>query len=280
MEVQKEKPKSKKGRPKLDTAVIREELSKYPKILFSRRQTLPERLAIAFRPVSTGDNPSAVTRQRNAHLIYREVLRTHPHAFLPFIITTSPRACEGHQVQDFFDKSGSTEKSIVLDPDAKLYIEKVALKGGFNKDGLYKEWIKVIFREPEDKRQKYSQLSTILISDLGDSLSDTIKSSCQWSREQKKGLITTGCLTVWIPWSKHHDISVTIVVGHEFGIGLIDRIQYKNFTFSDPKGRIQDLFILTYMLTATDKRHTFSKVAINQMGILSSQLLDALLDST
>jgi hypothetical protein len=36
------------------------------------------------------------------------------------------------------------------------------------------------------------------------------------------GIETTDCITIFVPKNRHHDVSVTLMVGYEAGVALID----------------------------------------------------------
>lgn len=61
---------------------------------------------------------------------------------------------------------------------------------------------------------------------LGERLSEAVESSHQWKWERNLGGSTTDCLNVLVP-SNRHDITITLVVGHDKGLELIDKFMLK-----------------------------------------------------
>ena len=61
---------------------------------------------------------------------------------------------------------------------------------------------------------------------LGNLLFDTVQSSKQWKWERTVGgRPTIDCLNTLIPVDRSQDISITLRVGHEKGLGMIKTFQ-------------------------------------------------------
>lgn len=61
---------------------------------------------------------------------------------------------------------------------------------------------------------------------VGDLLFDAVQSSRQWRWERDLGgKSTTDCLNALIPKNRSQDISITLTVGHEKGLDLIEKFQ-------------------------------------------------------
>lgn len=81
------------------------------------------------------------------------------------------------------------------------------------------------------KRQKEieyrcSEAPTSQIWLLGERLFEAVQSSHQWKWERNLGGLTTDCLNALVPENRQ-DISITLVVGHEKGVELIDKFMLR-----------------------------------------------------
>jgi len=71
-----------------------------------------------------------------------------------------------------------------------------------------------------------SEAPTSQIPLVGGLLSDAVQSSRQWRWERNVGgRSTTDCLNALIPKNRSQDISITLLVGHEKGLELIEKFQ-------------------------------------------------------
>jgi hypothetical protein len=61
---------------------------------------------------------------------------------------------------------------------------------------------------------------------LGERLFEAVQSSHQWKWERNLGGLTIDCLNALVP-ANRHDISITLVVGHEKGLELIDKFMLR-----------------------------------------------------
>lgn len=77
-----------------------------------------------------------------------------------------------------------------------------------------------------DIEYRYSEApinQMILLSDL---ISDAVQSSHQWKWERDLGgKMSTGCVNALVPKSRTQDISITLLVGYEKGMKLIEELQ-------------------------------------------------------
>ena len=73
---------------------------------------------------------------------------------------------------------------------------------------------------------RFSEAPTSQIPLVGGLLSDAVQSSRQWRWERNLGgRSTTDCLNALIPKNRSQDISITLLVGHEKGLELIEKFQ-------------------------------------------------------
>ena len=71
-----------------------------------------------------------------------------------------------------------------------------------------------------------SEAPTSQIPLVGGLLSDAVQSSRRWRWERNVGgRSTTDCLNALIPKNRSQDISITLLVGHEKGLELIEKFQ-------------------------------------------------------
>jgi hypothetical protein len=73
----------------------------------------------------------------------------------------------------------------------------------------------------------YSEAPLTQIQVLCESLSSAISKSKQWKWERELGGVTTDCLNILSPKNRHQDISITIMVGFEAGMKLVDDLDLK-----------------------------------------------------
>lgn len=57
---------------------------------------------------------------------------------------------------------------------------------------------------------------------LGDLLSNAAQASLHWEMERTLGEETTDCLTTMIPQGENQDISITLWIGREVGLQMVD----------------------------------------------------------
>ena len=74
-----------------------------------------------------------------------------------------------------------------------------------------------------DYRCSEAPISQIPI--LGVVLFDAVQSSLQWEFERNLGGSTTDCLNALVPIDRKQDISITLRVGHEKGLSMIETFQ-------------------------------------------------------
>ncbi len=147
---------SPKGRPKITTYDIREELKTHHTIPIYLQRELEVRLVIAFQ--KQGRQPRAKvprekkqilanTRENKAHKVYLEVLDKDCHLFLPFLLATSPRACISFDLEDFFQKHKGRRCRLDLSIESKQLLQGIAGRRGFDQNHYYKKLIESIFPE-------------------------------------------------------------------------------------------------------------------------------------
>ena len=72
---------------------------------------------------------------------------------------------------------------------------------------------------------RYSEAPINLISVLGPTLSEAVKSSRQWAWERSIGGAATDCFSALAPKMRGQDISVNLLVGFEKGTQMIEETQ-------------------------------------------------------
>jgi hypothetical protein len=286
---------TRKGRTKASAYDIRKELTTHRTIPIYLHATLENRLVIAFKELvrqRRAEVPRkkkqilANNRENKAHKVYLRVLDEDCHVFLPFILAISPRACVTFNHDDFFLHHKDRRSRLDLSTETKELLEGIARRRGFAQNPQYRKWIESISpKGPYEIQHRYSQISISRIPVLGDHLFDAIQASTQWKQERNTGGLTTDCLIALIPRSQNDDISITLLVGHERGLELINQLQPENVKMQrsigmqTEKGKRGDPFILTYLLTAIDIEYECSRIAISRILVLGDLLFDAVLAS-
>lgn len=137
---------------------VSDELNRRQTIPVSYQETLEQRLAIVFKPVErqtreTTPRPIRDIRshykRKKAQRTYLDILDEDPHAFLPFILVVSPKACERFVVSSFYQGRGKQSR-IHLKPQVMTFFRGIAEAHEFSHSRHYKRWIEILFRTEED----------------------------------------------------------------------------------------------------------------------------------
>lgn len=66
------------------------------------------------------------------------------------------------------------------------------------------------------------------MADIGDLLFDAIRASEQWKWERSVGgRPTTDCMNALVPMHRSQDISITLLVGYEKGLELVEKFELR-----------------------------------------------------
>jgi hypothetical protein len=141
-----------------------EELNKRGTIPSYRRKDLEDRLVIACKDLGRqprAKNPRerkqilANSRENKAHRVYLEVLDENCHAFLPFILVISPRACASFNLSGFLQYQTDHRCRLDLTIEAKGLLDGIARRRGLIQSPHYEKLIKEIFPEGATLLSKY-----------------------------------------------------------------------------------------------------------------------------
>ena len=135
---------------------ISEDLERRQAIPSKYREDLEARLFITCNPAgydpphkrNKTKRPSWLVRsqfkQRKAQQVYREVLQDAPHAFLPFILSASPKFCESFDPYEFCkDKKG--QRNFYFGDDVKTLLQDIAVKQEISQTPLYLNMMGMFF---------------------------------------------------------------------------------------------------------------------------------------
>jgi hypothetical protein len=84
------------------------------------------------------------SQRKKARQVYLTVLREAPHAFLPFILVSSPKACTSFQT-DSFCQTHKTDRRLQLSEAVKTDLEKIASQRNILQNCHYLEIIEQLF---------------------------------------------------------------------------------------------------------------------------------------
>jgi hypothetical protein len=141
-----------------------EELNKRGTIPSYRRKDLEDRLVIACKDLGRqprAKNPRerkqilANSRENKAHRVYLEVLDENCHAFLPFILVISPRACVSFNLGEFLQYQTDHRCRLDLSIEAKGLLDGIARRRGLIQSPHYEKLIKEVFPEGATLLSKY-----------------------------------------------------------------------------------------------------------------------------
>jgi hypothetical protein len=130
-------------------------LSKNKTIPSDSLGTLEERLVVACKVRnrnSRSPNGIALPRQeikskslqKKAQKVYLKVLDEAPQTFLPFILVSSPKACQSFATDDFIQKH-RTDTVLQLTEGNKRFFEDIAIRHNITESRYYLEVIKQLF---------------------------------------------------------------------------------------------------------------------------------------
>jgi hypothetical protein len=141
-----------------------EELNKRGTIPSYRRKDLEDRLIIACKDLGRqprAQNPRerkqilANSRENKAHRVYLEVLDENCHAFLPFVLAISPRACVSFNLGEFLRYQTGHLCRLDLNIEAKGLLDEIARKRGLIQSPHYEKLIKEVFPKSATLLSKY-----------------------------------------------------------------------------------------------------------------------------
>lgn len=134
---------------------MREKLQKEQNIPLQYVLDLEERLLLAFRPPLRRNKPgqerqkAQVYRSRwrlkKAQSVYSEVRERDPHIFLPFILSTPPKACESFDISKF-DQEHQDRRRVYLNDDCRQLLEDRAKKVGIEGNSQFQDLIVRLFK--------------------------------------------------------------------------------------------------------------------------------------
>jgi hypothetical protein len=93
--------------------------------------------------------------RKKAQWVYLKVLKEAPHTFLPFILASSPNACQGFAIDDFCQEHVS-DKRLELNAENKELFEDIAMRRGI-RNSHYSEVVQLLFSNtslPADQPEK------------------------------------------------------------------------------------------------------------------------------
>jgi hypothetical protein len=133
-----------------------EELNKRGTIPSYRRKVLEDRLVIACK--NPGRQPRAKvprerkqilanSRENKCHRVYLEVLDENCHAFLPFILAISPRACVSFNLGEFLRYQADHRCKLDLSIEAKGLLDEIARRRGLIQSPHFEKLIQSVFPE-------------------------------------------------------------------------------------------------------------------------------------
>jgi hypothetical protein len=82
--------------------------------------------------------------RKKAQQVYLQVLKEAPHAFLPFILVSSPNACQAFATHDFCQKHRTDERLGLIKENKKLF-EDIAMQHNISQNSHYLEVIEILF---------------------------------------------------------------------------------------------------------------------------------------
>jgi hypothetical protein len=144
------------------------------------------------------ENLRKILTQQNSRLVSRQPPRTYPKEWLALC----SYANEGTLRMSPYRHNYKNDRRVKI--KLELYVQKAML--------IYTTEIEY----------RCSEAPTSQIWLLGECLFEAVQSSHQWKWERNLGGLTTDCLNALVPENRQ-DISITLVVGHEKGVELIDK---------------------------------------------------------
>jgi len=210
-----------------------------------------------------------------------EVLDENCHAFLPFILVISPRACVSFNLDGFLRYQTDHRCRLDLSIEAKGLLEGIARRRGLIQSPHYEKLIKSVFPEALPSRMqqiayRYSQISITRVPVLGDRLFDAVQASAQWKQERKTGGLTTDCLIALIPRSQNEDISIILSVGHKKGLELIQLQLEDGSEFDQPTIEHVQMERPIEVQSEKEIEYKCSQIAISRISVLGDLLFDAM----
>ncbi|KAI0571624.1 hypothetical protein Alg215_10286 [Pyrenophora tritici-repentis] len=159
--------------------MISKDLGRHREIPSRYHKDLEDRLAVAFKPQTPhlrqardprqplgGTSRSRETRIRHkrkkAQIVYQYVSENAPHTFLPFILSTSPNACESFDPYRFC-QSRKAEREVLLDNNVIRLFASIAEKHGFTQNPEYQNLVTKIFPNISLKETADSATTPLLL---------------------------------------------------------------------------------------------------------------------
>jgi hypothetical protein len=98
--------------------------------------------------------------RKKAQRVYQKVLKEAPHAFLPFILVSSPNACQAFATDDFCREHMADER-LELTKENKKIFEDIAMRHGISENSHYLEVVELLFPDTSSRRPDQPEKSKL-----------------------------------------------------------------------------------------------------------------------